>query len=313
PFQLDLSVHINTGKDIFCVCVTGAGKTVLLQAGTIVAAARGETGICLIIIPTKVLVEQQAEVASEWGLRALPINKDTIWEAALVKCSLWQELSSGDNVRIVIMTPQMVQGTRMQQLLSLPIFAASVRWVSIDEAHLIDQQDGVFVGPYLGLFLLQVKLPSTAMWMAVTVTAMVEHTPIIAAKLGFKADAYINARYLVNRPNIKYIPHFFEHPTTGTEHLNISFVIPRNLTSAKGIISTVIFVKTIERRFSYMDYLDILLPSESLLPHQTLQRPHTGGKNQGIWTPSALYACGPHVWKPLNKGASWLYCTFVFL
>ncbi|KAF8150293.1 hypothetical protein K438DRAFT_1441838, partial [Mycena galopus ATCC 62051] len=105
PFQLDLSVHINTGKDIFCVCATGAGKTVLLQAGTIAAAARGETGICLIIVPTKVLVEQQVEVASERGLRALPINEDTVREAALVKRDLWQELSSGDDVRVAIITP----------------------------------------------------------------------------------------------------------------------------------------------------------------------------------------------------------------
>jgi superfamily II DNA or RNA helicase len=35
------------------------GKTIVLQAGAIAADARGECGICLIIVPTKVLVEQQ--------------------------------------------------------------------------------------------------------------------------------------------------------------------------------------------------------------------------------------------------------------
>ncbi|KAJ7759516.1 hypothetical protein B0H16DRAFT_1456795 [Mycena metata] len=58
---------INEGKQI-SVYATGGGKTVLLQAGAIVAHARGEIGICLIIVPTKVLVEQQVSADSgEWN------------------------------------------------------------------------------------------------------------------------------------------------------------------------------------------------------------------------------------------------------
>jgi ERCC4-related helicase len=52
-------MEINQKKDVFCVVATGMGKTVILQAGPIAADARGETGIGLIIVPTKVLVEQQ--------------------------------------------------------------------------------------------------------------------------------------------------------------------------------------------------------------------------------------------------------------
>ncbi|KAJ7762181.1 hypothetical protein B0H16DRAFT_1455800 [Mycena metata] len=59
PFQLDLGMEVVRGKDVWCVIATGMGKTVLLQAGAIAADARGERGICLIIVPTKVLVEQQ--------------------------------------------------------------------------------------------------------------------------------------------------------------------------------------------------------------------------------------------------------------
>ncbi|KAJ6479384.1 hypothetical protein DFH09DRAFT_807850, partial [Mycena vulgaris] len=106
--------------DVFCVNATGMGKTVILQAGPIAADARGESGIGLIIVPTKVLVEQQAEVASARGLRALAINEDTVREAALEKRDLWKELTGGDDVRVAIMTPQMARGKHMQQLLNSP-------------------------------------------------------------------------------------------------------------------------------------------------------------------------------------------------
>ncbi|KAJ7790798.1 P-loop containing nucleoside triphosphate hydrolase protein [Mycena olivaceomarginata] len=161
PHQLDLAMEINKKKDFLCVVATGMGKTVILQAGPIAADARGETGIGLIIVPTKVLVEQQGEVATARGLRALPINEDTVREAALENRDLWLELVRGDDVRVAIMTPQMVLGTRMRQLLNSAAFAALVRWVSIDEAGLIDQQDGVFAPWYSRLSILRVKLPTS--------------------------------------------------------------------------------------------------------------------------------------------------------
>ncbi|KAJ7861781.1 hypothetical protein B0H14DRAFT_3445032 [Mycena olivaceomarginata] len=64
PHQLDLAMENNQKNDVLCVVATGMGKTVILQAGPIAADARGETGIGLIIVPTKVLVEQQGEVAT---------------------------------------------------------------------------------------------------------------------------------------------------------------------------------------------------------------------------------------------------------
>ncbi|KAJ6553781.1 hypothetical protein DFH09DRAFT_1085532 [Mycena vulgaris] len=52
-------MDINAGIDVFCVIATGMGKTVVLQSEAIAAQARGEKGIALMIVPTKVLVEQQ--------------------------------------------------------------------------------------------------------------------------------------------------------------------------------------------------------------------------------------------------------------
>ncbi|KAK7013542.1 hypothetical protein R3P38DRAFT_2788432 [Favolaschia claudopus] len=44
------------------------------------------------------------------------------------------------------------------------------------------------------------------------------------------------------------------------QHLDLSFVIPPNITKPEDILPTAIFAKTIERGFSFMDLLDTLLP-----------------------------------------------------
>ncbi|KAJ7691531.1 P-loop containing nucleoside triphosphate hydrolase protein [Mycena rosella] len=217
PFQLEHSMDINKKKDVFCVIATGMGKTVL--------------------------VEQQAEVATARGLRALAINEDTVREAALEKRDLWLELMRGDDVRVAIMTPQMVKSKRMQQLLNSRDFVALVRWVSIDEGQLIEQKDGVFAAGYLSLSILRFKLNSSAVWIVVTATATKARAPVMAKKFGFKPGAYIDARYSTQSQI---------HPT---------LLRTRPYRNAEDIVPTVIFAKTIERGFSIMDYLDKLIPS----------------------------------------------------
>ncbi|KAJ7245531.1 P-loop containing nucleoside triphosphate hydrolase protein [Mycena rebaudengoi] len=259
PHQIDLSMAVNEGKDVFCVVATGMGKTVILQAGALAAHARGENAIALIIVPTKVLVEQQADVATARGLRALAINEDTVRDAAHEKRDLWAELVRGDDVRVAIMTPQMALGRKMQQLLNSPAFVALIRWVSVDEAGLIDQKNSVFAPHYLRLSILRVKLLTSTQWTAVTASATTERAPIMAKKYGMKPGAYVDARYSINRPNLKYIPRFYQHAHTGSEHLDFSFVVPFGITSALQILLTVIFAHTIERGFSIMDFLDKLI------------------------------------------------------
>ncbi|KAJ7278257.1 P-loop containing nucleoside triphosphate hydrolase protein [Mycena rebaudengoi] len=259
PHQIDLSMAVNEGKDVFCVVATGMGKTVILQAGALAAHAQGENAIALISVPTKVLVEQQADVATARGLRALAINEDTVRDAAHEKRDLWAELVRGDDVRVAIMTPQMALGRKMQQLLNSPAFVALIRWVSVDEAGLIDQKNGVFAPHYLRLSILRVKLLTSTQWTAATASATTERAPIMAKKYGMKPGAYVDARYSVNRPNLKHIPRFYQHAHTGSGHLDFSFIVPFGITSALQILLTVIFAHTIERAFSIMDFLDKLI------------------------------------------------------
>ncbi|KAK6966464.1 P-loop containing nucleoside triphosphate hydrolase protein, partial [Favolaschia claudopus] len=167
PHQLELAMHVNAGEDVFCVAGTNMGKTLVLQSGPIAAQARGEKGIALMIVPTKVLVEQQADVASRRGLRARAINQDTVRNARLVGRDLFKELEHGDDIRMAVMTPSMLNESDMKTLLRRPQFINSVRWLSIDEAHLVGQE-GIFKSGYLSLLNMRVRLNSSVVWVAAT-------------------------------------------------------------------------------------------------------------------------------------------------
>ncbi|KAJ7195397.1 P-loop containing nucleoside triphosphate hydrolase protein [Mycena rebaudengoi] len=261
PYQLELSKAIDGGSDVFVVIATGMGKTVVLQAGAILADARGEKGVAFLIVPTKVLVEQQADVASRRGLRALAINHDTLRKAAIQvpRRDLFKELCSGDDVRMAVMTPKMLFGPEMTALLKTPEFVNLVRWMSIDEAQLV-QQEGIFQAGYKSLPTLRMRLNSSTIWCAATATATAAEALEMGQRLGFHRGYYINARYSLDRPNLKYIPRFFEHPSSGTEFLDFSFVVPLGLLFAVQIIATIIFADTIKRGDDPMSYLDSLIP-----------------------------------------------------
>lgn len=60
PFQRDLGYEIAVLRhDVFCTIAPGAGKSLLLLSGPLAAKARGESGIAVLVVPTKALAEQQ--------------------------------------------------------------------------------------------------------------------------------------------------------------------------------------------------------------------------------------------------------------
>ncbi|KAK7027150.1 P-loop containing nucleoside triphosphate hydrolase protein [Favolaschia claudopus] len=261
PFQLDLALEIDNKKNVFCVIATGMGKTVVLMAGAMAASARSEKGIALLIVPTKVLVEQQAEVASRRGLRVLAINQDTVHDARLVGRDLFRELAEGDDVRMGVMTPKMLCETEMTALLRKAAFVNLVRWVSIAEVQLV-RQAGVFQAGYNSLVYLHIRLPKSTVYTLASATAPPAQAVIIAKSLGLQPGTYKHARYSVDRPNLKYIPRFFQHPTTTRHFLDVSFVVPINMKIAADILPTIMFAETILRGDQLMIYLDGLMPAD---------------------------------------------------
>lgn len=69
PFQLDHALDLFEGRDLFLVIATGMGKTTVLHAPLQAAQALGKIGIAFLIVPTKVLAEQQVcDVANNHSL-----------------------------------------------------------------------------------------------------------------------------------------------------------------------------------------------------------------------------------------------------
>ncbi|KAJ7840469.1 P-loop containing nucleoside triphosphate hydrolase protein [Mycena leptocephala] len=246
--------QIDHGKDL------NEGKRIVLFAPLIAAQARGERGIAFMIVPTKVLAEQQV-LGRKYGLRTTAINEDSVREAATrEERDLFAEFAGGDGISVGVMSPQMLQGPRMGKLLNNPKTKSLVRWMLIDEAHVLDEESGTFREPYRGILHIRPRLPSSTVWAGVTGTATASAALHIAAGLGFRCGQYVNARYTIDRPNVKIIPRFLEHPTSGFEFMDLSFVVPPDMQSARDIVLTLIFLKTIKSGYELMQFLDTLIP-----------------------------------------------------
>ncbi|KAJ7138471.1 P-loop containing nucleoside triphosphate hydrolase protein, partial [Mycena crocata] len=260
--QLKHGKDLNDGRDLFLVAATGMGKSIILFSPLIAAQERRERGIAFIIVPTKVLAEQMAGVGVKYGLRTLAINEDSVREASTrEKRDLFTEFAGGTGISVGVMSPQMLQGRAIGQLLKDPKFKELVRWMLIDEAHVLNEEGGTFREPYRGILHFRPRLPSTTVWGACTATATVEDALTITSGLSFRPGEYVNARFTVDRPNIKYIPRFFQHPTSGVQFLDFSFVIPFDMQFASEIMLTLIFVKTIKMGYLLMEFLDSLIPA----------------------------------------------------
>ncbi|KAI0695253.1 hypothetical protein BC835DRAFT_1415004 [Cytidiella melzeri] len=80
----------------------GGGRTTIMLAPLLAAQARGEDGLALIVVPTKLLSEQLAGVALMRGLHTLAINKDTVCDTDLFK-----DLAANGGICVGVMSPQM--------------------------------------------------------------------------------------------------------------------------------------------------------------------------------------------------------------
>lgn len=208
----------------------------------------------------------QAQVASSHGLRALAIHEDTVREAHLRGQDLVQDLFEGDDVRLGVMSPQMLRSSRILKFIKEPKLKSLVRWMLIDEVHLCDQKDETFVVAYKAIAPMRSLLLSTTIWAAVTGTATPDRALSMARTLGFQPGHYVNARYSVDRPTIKYIPRFFQHAASGNDFLDLSFLIPFQLTSIDQIEPSLVFSMSINRGHRLMRYLDNLIPAN--FPHR---------------------------------------------
>ena len=66
------------------------------------------------------------------------------------------------------MSPQMLTGERFNAFLKVERNRDVIRWVLVEEAHLVLEEDSTFCVPYSAIRNMRPRLPSSAVWCAVT-------------------------------------------------------------------------------------------------------------------------------------------------
>src|SRR6201991_3973322 len=115
---------------VLCVQRTGWGKSAVYFLATSLLRAQG-AGPTLIVSPLLALMRNQIAGAERLGLRAQTINS--------TNRDAWDEIRdalAGDRVDLLLISPERLNNPRFRDEL-LPLFAASVGLLVIDEAHCI--------------------------------------------------------------------------------------------------------------------------------------------------------------------------------
>jgi ATP-dependent DNA helicase RecQ len=129
--QLDAIRDLVTDRSrVLCVQRTGWGKSAVYFVATALLRAAG-AGPTLIISPLLALMRNQIAAAGRLGLRAHTVNSTNRdeWEAV-------RELLATGGADLLLISPERLNNPRFREEM-LPLFAASVGLLVIDEAHCI--------------------------------------------------------------------------------------------------------------------------------------------------------------------------------
>ncbi|KAH9855447.1 P-loop containing nucleoside triphosphate hydrolase protein [Lenzites betulinus] len=256
-FQITHGLDMIQKKDLILVVASGMGKTLAMAVPLLAAQAAGEAGIAVIVVPSHILAEQQAKTFCEYGLRALAITQLTVRKASYKRRDLVAELRAGRDVRVAVITSE-----TFHTVISSGKKRTQVRWFMVDEVQLANKNDpNPWMVVYNLILDMRSSLGSDVLWAVFTGSATVAETAQISRSLGFQPGSFVNARYSLDRRNIKYIPKFLQHPVSGSQFLDLSFLIPTSVTVVSDIPSTLIFCESMELGHQIIGFLDSLLPA----------------------------------------------------
>ena len=86
---------------------------------------------------------------------------------------LWEEVHSGEDVRLAVVTLWMMDAEPVRKLLLDNNIKPLLRWILLDKVHLFNELASVWRTPYQGLKELRARLLSWKVWGAFTGTASV--------------------------------------------------------------------------------------------------------------------------------------------
>ncbi|MBB4660754.1 RecQ family ATP-dependent DNA helicase [Conexibacter arvalis] len=149
---------------VLCVQRTGWGKSAVYFVATALLRAEG-AGPTLIVSPLLALMRNQIAGAQRLGLRAHTINSTNRDEWDAIRGML-----AADEVDLLLISPERLNNPRFRDEL-LPLFAASVGLLVIDEAHCISDWGHDFRPDYRRVKEMLEALPSGVAVLGTTATA----------------------------------------------------------------------------------------------------------------------------------------------
>jgi ATP-dependent DNA helicase RecQ len=168
---------------VLCVQRTGWGKSAVYFIATALLREAG-AGPTLIVSPLLALMRNQIAAAERLGLRAHTINSTNRDDWALVRDRL-----RSDTVDLLLISPERLNNPQFRDEM-LPLFAASVGLLVIDEAHCISDWGHDFRPDYRRVKDMLDRLPDGVAVLGTTATANDRVVADVSAQLGEGLRAY---------------------------------------------------------------------------------------------------------------------------
>lgn len=167
---------------VLCVQRTGWGKSAVYFVATSLLRAKG-AGPTLIVSPLLALMRNQIAGAERLSLRAQTINS--------TNRDAWEDIRSGlanDQIDLLLISPERLNNPRFRDEM-LPLFAASVGLLVIDEAHCISDWGHDFRPDYRRVKDMLAALPEQVAVLGTTATANDRVVADVLDQLGAGVEA----------------------------------------------------------------------------------------------------------------------------
>ncbi|MDW5598452.1 DEAD/DEAH box helicase [Conexibacter stalactiti] len=171
---------------VLCVQRTGWGKSAVYFVATALLRAQG-AGPTLIVSPLLALMRNQIAGAQRLGLRAQTINS--------TNRDAWDDIRDGlarDEIDLLLISPERLNNPRFRDEM-LPLFAASVGLLVIDEAHCISDWGHDFRPDYRRVKDMLAALPEGVSVLGTTATANDRVVADVLEQLGAGTGAGVAA------------------------------------------------------------------------------------------------------------------------
>lgn len=179
--QENIIATVFSGKDVFVLLPTGAGKSLCYQIPALMSE-----GICLVISPLIALMEDQVKSLEKRGIKALVLSSKLNRHDTIIA---FDNLIYG-NYKFLYLSPEKLQSEFIQEKIS----QLTLNLIAIDEAHCISQWGHDFRSAYLKIPVLNDLHPETPK-IALTATATEQVKNDVIENLELKSPKIYKGSY----------------------------------------------------------------------------------------------------------------------